>query len=239
VNIKTFDVDAGLGSPDTAAPAESNRRALREAQVLAISLVGGPGCGKTSLIDATVERLMPDVHVAVISGDPAPRRDADRGPRRDGQVVRVNTGEGGALDAGHVRDALARLDLSGLDLLFIENVGTLAIAAPPDLGQDLTVTVLSVAGGDDKAAKHPDLVRASDAVVLNKTDLLAAVPFDLPAFRGDVRRLNPGAELIELSSLRRDGVERWLDWLRRRVPERPRRLAAAGGAGVQVSNWFG
>lgn len=226
------------GFSDLDVAASFNRQALRQAGVFAVTLVGGPGCGKTSLIEATLERLTPDIRVGVISGDaPAARRDGGRAIRRSEQLVQLNTGEGGALDAGHVHDALGRLDLEQLDLLFIENVGTLALAAPPDLGQDVTVTVFSVAGGDDKAGKHPDLVRASDAVLLNKTDLLPAVPFDLAAFRADVGRLNPGAGLVELSSLRRDGVQGWIDWLRGRVNERSQgRTRAAGG---QASDWFG
>jgi hydrogenase nickel incorporation protein HypB len=210
--------------------AQMNRAALREAGVLTVGLLGGPGCGKTTLIAATVEGLGPGVHAGVIACDIESHRDADRISAISEQVVQVNTGEGGGvIDATHIRDALRWLDLAWLDLLFIEHVGTLALAGAPDVGQDATVTMFSVAGGDDKADKHPELVHAADAVVLNKIDLLTAVPFDLSAFRRDVERIKPGCELIELSALKGEGLEQWVAWLRSRVVrEAPK-----------ASHWFG
>jgi hydrogenase nickel incorporation protein HypB len=211
--------------------ARLNRTALREAGVLAVTVLGGPGCGKTTLITRTIERLMPGVHVGVIACDIGSRRDADRIASVSEQVVQVNTCDaGGVVDAGHVRDALHWLDLKWLDLLLIEHVGTLALAGAPDVGQDATVTMFSVAAGDDKADKHPELVHGSDAVILNKIDLLASVPFESVAFRNDVQRIKPGVELIELSADKRDGLERWVKWLRSRV-------AAANTA--KASHWFG
>ena len=206
-----------------------NRDTLRGSNVLTVNVLGGPGCGKTSLIAATIDHLMPEVHAGVIACDIASHRDADRISTASEQVVQVNTGQGGVVEAGHIHDALRWLDLQWLDLLFIENVGTLALLGVPDLGQDAAAVVFSVAAGDDKADRHPDLVRAADVVVLNKTDLLTAVPFNLPAFRSDVRRLNPNAELIEVSALRGDGVDRWVQWLKSRVTR----------GTPKASHWFG
>lgn len=201
--------------------ADINRAALRDAGVFAVSVMGGPGCGKTTLIDATIQQLMPDMHVGVIACDVASHLDADRMIQHSEQVVQVNVGEGGALDATYIRDALEWLDLKWLDLLFIENIGTL-VGAPLDLGQDATVAMFSVAAGHDKPAKHPELARAANAIVLSKIDLLAAVPFDLDAFRAEVNRLNPNARHFELSALRGEGIEPWIRWLRG-----PTRAAAA------------
>jgi len=213
--------------------AEENRRRLRDAGVFCVSLVGGPGCGKTALLEKTIERLSPDVQVAAVLGDLRTSRDADRILRRTRHVVQVNTGGRGYLEPQDVRDALAKLDLAWADVLFIENVGSLAAPAERrDLGQDATVTVFSVAGGDDKAEKHSDLVVSSDAVLLNKTDLILSIPFDVGAFRDDVRRLNPDAELLEVSALTGRGMVPWLNWLRRRV-----RKCRCGGN--DASHWFG
>jgi hydrogenase nickel incorporation protein HypB len=209
--------------------ARLNRDALRQAGILGIAVFGGPGCGKTSLIAATIKRLMPGVQVGVIACDIGSRRDADRIAGASEQVVQVNTGEGGVVDATHVRDALQWLDLKSLDLLLIENVGTLALSHVPDIGQDASVTVFSVAAGDDKADKHPELVCGADLVLLNKTDLLPSVPFDLAAFRADVQRVKPGVELIELSVIKGDGMDRWLTWLRGRVVTETEK----------ASHWFG
>ena len=209
--------------------ARLNRDALRAAGVLTVSLLGGPGCGKTSLIAATARRLMPDVHVGVVACDIASHRDADLISSTSEQVVQVNTGGPGVADASHVRDALNWLDLRWLDLLLIENVGTLALPAAPDLGQDVSVTVFSVAAGDDKADKHPELVQSSDVVVLNKVDLLPSVPFDLQAFRRDVRRIKPTAQLIEVSAIKGDGLDDWFDYLKSKVIRQ----------NEKASRWFG
>jgi hydrogenase nickel incorporation protein HypB len=214
----------------TATRTRPNRESLRAAGVMTISVIGGPGCGKTTLIDATIGRLAPEVHVGVVACDMVSRRDAARLARRSRQVVQVNTGEGHALDAGHVHAALASLDLDWIDVLFVENIGSLTAPARNDLGQDVTVAVFSVAAGDDKADKHPGLVRSADVVLLNKVDLLGCVPFDLAAFRADVRRLNDRADVLEMSGLHAHGIERWLDWLRKRVKKTHHE---------EASHWFG
>jgi len=209
--------------------AKLNRQLLADAGVFAISLGGGPGCGKTSLIEASIARLMPDVQVGVIACDVVSHLDGDRMARGTDQVVQVNTGLQGTPDATHIHDALQWLDLAKIDLLFIENVGTLVRTGPQELGADMSVAMFSVAGGHDKADKHPELVRSAGVVLLNKTDLLHAVPFDLPAFRSDVRRLNTNIELFELSALTGDGLDEWLNWLRFRTKKHH----------SKTSHWFG
>lgn len=209
--------------------ARLNRAALREAGVLTVGILGGPGCGKTTLISSTLEMLSPDIHVGVIACDVGTRRDADRLSCFSAQVVQVNTCEvHGVIEASHIRDALNWLNLEWLDLLLIENVGSLTTDVP-DVGQDATVTVFSVAGGDDKADKHPELVQAADLVVLSKIDLLSSVPFDLAAFHRDVERIKPGCDVIELSAVKRQGLTQWANWLRSRV---------AGGS-TKAHHWFG
>jgi hydrogenase nickel incorporation protein HypB len=214
----------------TAAQVRPNRESLRAAGVMTISVIGGPGCGKTTLIDATIERLMPEVHIGVVACDVVSRRDADRLARRSHQVIQVNTGEGRGLEAGRVLDAIGTLDLNWINLLFVENVGSLTGPAAGDIGQDVTVAIFSVAAGDDKADKHPDLVRAADVVVLNKVDLLGVVPFDVDAFRADVARINAHTRVIEMSGLRADGIDTWLGWLRNRLKKTRH---------PEASNWFG
>lgn len=224
---------AQIPYPDPGGPATFaalNHNAMVDARVLTVSLVGAPGCGKTTLIGATAERLMPDVHVGAMTAEGVTHRDADRIAAHGAQVAQVNVGEGGALGAREVHDALTRLDLDWVDVLFIENAGALGGPEVPDLGQSATALVLSVTSGDDKADKHPAVVRAADVIVLNKLDLIGSVPFDLPAFLGDVRRINPRAEVIEVSSLHGEGMDRWVDWLRGRASE---------AACSEVSHWFG
>jgi hydrogenase nickel incorporation protein HypB len=204
--------------------AKLNRQNLGEAGILSVSLSGGPGCGKTALIEAAICRLMPETLVGVIACDESSHLDADRMLLESEQVVQVNTGQQGTPDSTHIRDALQWLDLKRIELLFIENVGTLAITHSIDFGQDITAAMFSVAAGDDKASKHPELVKSADVVVLNKIDLLQAVPFDAKAFRADVHRLNSSAELFEVSALNGDGVDRWCQWLKAKMEQRQQKI---------------
>jgi hydrogenase nickel incorporation protein HypB len=192
--------------------AAMNRDSLREAGVYCVDLIGAPGCGKTSLLEATLEKLHDKLNIGVIAGDLATDRDAQRLQAKGARVVQVNTGKGCHLDANQVRHAIEGVDLDGLDLLVIENVGNLICPVGFDLGQDAKVGMFSVCGGDDKAAKHPHLVHAADVLLLNKTDLMQHVKFNADVFRQDVRRLNGDVELIEIS-VAQCRLERWLDWL--------------------------
>ena len=199
-----------------------NRQRLTDAGVFTIDLIGAPGCGKTALLEATIPRLQPDVRCAVVVGDLATQRDADRIARFCDQVVQVNTGNGCHLEAHHLRKAIAKLDLAEIDVLFIENVGNLICPVGFDLGQDVKVGMFAVSGGDDKAAKHPYLVTAADVLILGKSDLLPYVACDLGLFRADVRRLNPGVSLVEVSATTGSGLSGWLQIVHEWTDERRR-----------------
>ncbi|MEI8197311.1 MAG: hydrogenase nickel incorporation protein HypB, partial [Phycisphaerae bacterium] len=131
-----------------------NRQALQAHGIRALDLIGAPGCGKTALLEYTLRALKGQLRIAVIVGDLATQRDADRLAPWTDQVVQVNTGQGCHLDANQVRQALQRLDLAAVDLLVIENVGNLICPVGFDLGQDVKVGMFSIAEGDDKPAKH-------------------------------------------------------------------------------------
>jgi hydrogenase nickel incorporation protein HypB len=194
--------------------AELNRRQFRDAGVFVIDVLGAPGCGKTALIERAIQDLAASgIRSGVIVGDLATQRDADRIARFTNQVVQVNTGRTCHLEANHVRRALDTIDLTQLDLLFIENVGNLICPVGFDLGQDLKVGVFSVTGGDDKAAKHPYLVCESSLLLLNKIDLLPHVRFDLALFEQDIRQLKPDADLLPVSAQTGEGVGEWVAWL--------------------------
>jgi hypothetical protein len=50
-----------------------------------------------------------------------------------------------------------------------------------DLGERAKVAILSVTEGEDKPLKYPDMFAAASLMVLNKTDLLPHVDFDVSA----------------------------------------------------------
>jgi len=193
-----------------------NRKRLQQARVFTIDLMGAPGCGKTALIEATLKSLS-DIRIGVIVGDLTTQRDADRMARITDRVVQVNTGKGCHLEAHHVMQAMAHMDLDQLDLLLIENVGNLICPVGFDLGQDVKVGMFCTTGGDDKAAKHPYIVCESSLLLLSKMDLLPYVPFDLTVFHNDIRQLNPLVELLQLSAITGDGMDSWVRWIRSRM----------------------
>jgi hydrogenase nickel incorporation protein HypB len=200
--------------------AAETRADLERRGIFAVDIIGAPGSGKTALLEATLRALKGRRHPAVLVGDLATRRDGDRLARWCDQVVQISTGQGCHLEAGQVRDALKEVDLSKVDLLFIENVGNLICPVGFDLGQAAKVGVFAVTDGDDKAAKHPYLVQAADVLLLNKIDLLPYVPFDRTVFEADVRLLNPAVPILDVSSTTGAGLDAWLDWLDRSPSER-------------------
>ena len=212
--------------------ADENRQTLRQAGVFTANFIGTAGCGKTTLIGETVGRLIPVFHMGVIACDPEKVRDASRMADRCDQIVQVDTGEGQLLEASDIQEALRSLDLGRLEMLLIENISSIVGPAEVDLGEDAKVAVFSVTEGDDKADKYADVVGRADAVILNKLDLADDVTFNLDVFRSDVRRLNPGAALFEMSLLKGQGMERWLHWLMVRSNKRPENLG-------HISHWFG
>jgi hydrogenase nickel incorporation protein HypB len=82
-----------------------------------------------------------------------------------------------------------------------------------------------VAEGEEKPLKYPSIFFKSDLMVLNKTDLLPYVPFDLAAAAENARKVHPGMEIVKVSCLTRNGLHEWLMWLEHR--RRTHKLAEA------------
>ncbi|KUI40693.1 hydrogenase nickel incorporation protein HypB [Mycobacterium sp. GA-1199] len=193
--------------------AERNRAWLAARNILTLNLTSSPGAGKTTLLERAIRDLHPDRPVAVIEGDQETLLDAERIRAAGARAVQVNTGAGCHLDATMVQRALETLDPEPGSLLFIENVGNLVCPALFDLGERSKVVVISVTEGDDKPLKYPHMFAAAGLVIVNKTDLLPYVAFDLEKCRDHVRSLNPGAQILTMSAATGDGVARWYDWI--------------------------
>ncbi len=192
-------------------PVAQIRTALARHRVLAVRLIGPPGAGKTQLILETLKHLPHPTRVAVIVVNPAADRDADRLHGAAGMVAHVDAP---VPTAAAIWRVLAQIDLSKFDTVLIECAGGLMDL--PDLGQDASVAVLSVSGGDDKAMEYSALLERVSGVILTKTDLRSLVKFDSRVFRTDVERINPSAALHEISTLTGSGIFSWLHWLNER-----------------------
>ena len=198
--------------------AAHNRSHFDQHGVFSVNLMSSPGAGKTALLEATVDALGDRYRVAVVEGDLETENDAARIRARGVPAVQVTTGSACHLDAHMVHDALHGLDLSGLDILFIENVGNLVCPASFDLGQHRNVTLLSVPEGDDKPAKYPVMFRAADLVAVTKTDLLAVLDdFSVARASQHVRALASRAPVAEVSTRGSAGIAAWLEWLEHEV----------------------
>jgi hydrogenase nickel incorporation protein HypB len=195
--------------------AAHNREHFDRHNVLVVNLMSSPGAGKTSLLEATIEALDSELKMAVIEGDLETENDASRIRARGVEAVQITTGSACHLDAHMVHDALHHMQLDGLDILFIENVGNLVCPASFDLGQHHNVTLLSVPEGDDKPAKYPVMFRAADLMLLSKADLLPVLDdFSPDNARRHLQELANPAPVIELSAKTGNGLDEWLGWLR-------------------------
>ena len=203
-----------------------NREHFDRRGILALNLMSSPGAGKTALLEATIDALGGRYRLAVIEGDLETENDAERIRKRGVEAIQISTGSACHLDAHMVHDALHHMDLDGLDIVFIENVGNLVCPASFDLGQHRNITLLSVPEGDDKPAKYPVMFRAADLVLLTKADLLPVLD-DFQPQRAEryLRELANEAPVLHTSVRSGAGVEQWLAWLGTELTAQRQRLA--------------
>ena len=200
--------------------ASSLQQVFKEKNIFVFNLMGSPGAGKTSLLEATLQDLVKDYKLAVIEGDLFTSKDAERIHALGVPVIQINTVGGCHLDANMIQDAITDLDLDELDMIIIENVGNLVCPAEFDIGEAMKVTVLSVTEGEDKPLKYPLIFKESKAILLNKIDLLPYVPFDKDKAIKDIRNLNPQGYIFEISCTSKDGLAPWLTWIREQMEKR-------------------
>jgi hydrogenase nickel incorporation protein HypB len=194
--------------------AAHNRAHFATTEMLVVNLMSAPGAGKTSLLEATIRTLAGKLSMAVIEGDLETENDARRIRAAGARAVQITTGNACHLDAAMVHAALHELDLEGIDILFIENVGNLVCPAGFDLGQHRNVVLLSVTEGDDKPEKYPVMFRAADLIGITKLDLLDAIgDFAPDRAKLHLRNLGSTAPVLEISARSKVGMSSWIDWL--------------------------
>lgn len=197
--------------------AGQNKELFDRHHVLALNLMSSPGAGKTALLERTLSDLGPEMNMGVIEGDVQTTNDARRIAATGAPVVQINTDQACHLDSSMIQEALGQLDLAGLDILFIENVGNLVCPAAFDLGEDHKITLLSVPEGDDKPLKYPSMFVRSQLMILNKLDLLPYLEFSLEQAAQGAQTVNPDLKVISLSARTGENLEAWYEWLRKRL----------------------
>lgn len=179
--------------------AEENRILLKKHGITAIDFMGAIGSGKTTLIARLAERLKDNGGIAVFNGDATTSDDQDLVAGTGVQVVQLATVNGCHLDANLVGKALRKIELEGLRLLFLENIGNLICPAEFPLGADARVVVISVTEGPWSVRKHPHMFLGAQIVVINKIDLAAAMEVKVDTLAADVHKLKPDVKVIPTS----------------------------------------
>ncbi len=197
--------------------AVENRALFDRHGVFVLDLMASPGAGKTSTILATIATLRDRYRIAVIEGDIASKVDAEKVKAHGIPAVQINTGGACHLESDMIGRAVEALDLDGLDLIIVENVGNLVCPTDFYLGEDAKVMILSVPEGHDKPYKYPGIFQVSEAVILNKVDTMPVFDFDEQEFRSVVHSLNPKAPIFSISATKGEGVSAWTDWLAGRI----------------------
>jgi hydrogenase nickel incorporation protein HypB len=190
-----------------------NKSLLEKAGKLCLNMISSPGSGKTTILVRTITELKDRIKIGVIEGDIQTDIDAERIRATEAPVIQINTEGACHLSAVQINKALKKLPVDNLDLILIENVGNLVCPSAFELGEAGKVVVLSVAEGDDKPAKYPAIFAKSKALLINKTDLLGHVDFDIERAKADARKLNKNIEIFPVSAKTGRGMNEWYDWL--------------------------
>ena len=197
--------------------ADTIRKSVADKQILLINITSSAGSGKTTLMQETARRLSSKINMKVLVGDLETERDADRIKEAGVEALQIVTGGICHLEAQMVWQAMEQIDLEGVELLFIENVGNLVCPSSFDLGEDYRVTLLASTEGDDKPKKYPKMFHTSDMMLISKADLLPYLPFSAEAAIQDARDVNPEIEAMQISSTSGEGLDAWCEWLEEKV----------------------
>jgi len=194
------------------ASADEISAVLKKHEIRLINIMGGPGCGKTTLLEHLLPKLVDRFRCAVLEGDLYTTRDAERIAALQAPVVQLETQGSCHLDAALVLRGLKELPLDDLNVVFVENVGNLVCPANFDLGETARIAVMSVTEGHEKPSKYPLVFSRAHAVVISKIDLLEHTNFDVAAAESDIRVVNADAPIFKFSH-RDDVPQPLIDWI--------------------------
>ncbi len=195
--------------------AEALKEGFDRDRTLVLNFVSSPGSGKTTLLSKILVEIQKEYSVGVIEGDLQTDFDAERIRAAGIPAVQVNTNGSCHLEALDIEKAMVAF--GKLDLLIIENVGNLVCPSSYELGEDAKVCMLSVTEGEDKPAKYPSMFHVSSAFIINKTDLLPYVDFDVQKCRDFALGVNPTLDIFETSCKTGQGLDEFIGWIKAKI----------------------
>lgn len=198
--------------------ADRLRAELKDKGVFLLNLMSSPGSGKTTTLIKTINALKDKIRIAVMEADIDSDVDAKKIYEATGvQSVQLHTGGMCHLDAEMTRQGLGGLDLENVDLAILENVGNLVCPAEFDTGATKNCMILSVPEGHDKPLKYPLMFSVCDLVLINKIDVAPYFDFDFDKCEEYVKMRNPAAEVIRICAKTGDGIDKFAEWILRRI----------------------
>ena len=211
--VKIIEIKKSIFA-DNQLDADALRKELKAKGVYLLNLMSAPGSGKTTTLIRTLNLLKDKLHIAVMEADIDSDVDAVKIQEATGiPSIQLHTGGMCHLDAEMTRQGLDNVDLEGIDLVILENVGNLVCPAEFDTGSCRNAMILSVPEGDDKPLKYPLMFSVCDLVVINKTDVMPYFDFDLDKCKEYIRMRNPMAKVIPICAKTGEGVEAFAEWL--------------------------
>lgn len=200
--------------------AKENRENFLKAGVTVFNLMSAPGAGKTTLLKTALKELKKEFKVGVIEGDIATTLDAEQIKKIGVPVVQINTGGACHLDANMIRNAISGFGKKKLDIIIIENVGNLVCPAEFKVGEDYKIMIHSITEGEDKPLKYPLMFKESSLLIISKIDLKPYLNVNLDKIKKDAKSLNPGIDIIEVSSKTNEGIDKFIKWIKSHLRKR-------------------
>ncbi len=216
---QTFDAALGINLLHAnQAGADHNREHFDEWGITCLNVMSSPGAGKTVLLERTLEKLSPEIKIAVIEGDMTTELDAERLRKYGVPVIAINTGRSCHLDskmvAGGIHHLAHEYNPTDFDLVLVENVGNLVCPAEFEVGEHAKVALLSVTEGEDKPLEYPVMFQEADCLLITKMDLVPYLEIDVNRIINNVRQMNSQVVIIPISAKTDEGLDSWLDWVR-------------------------
>ena len=194
------------------------REYLKDKGTFLVNLMSSPGAGKTTTLTKLINLLKKDYRIGVMEADIDSDVDALSIAKNTGvKSIQIHTSGMCHLDAGMTKSGLDEINISDLDLIFLENVGNLVCPAEFDTGACLDVMILSVPEGDDKPLKYPLIFEKCDLVIINKIDALPYFNFDMERCYQDIYRRNKNATIIQISAKNNIGINEVADYFKNKI----------------------